>query len=78
MFRSSPPEMFSKKDVVQIGSELTGAQSCRSVIPEKSLCNFIEIKLMHGRIPKKSQHTRKTSLPRKTPLGDCSCMSKEF
>ena len=73
----------SSRDVLQerrctdlTGNELTEAQPCRSVISEKSLCNFLEIKPMHGRIPENPQLTRKTSLPRKTPLGDCSCMSK--
>ena len=46
MFSSSPPEVLSKKDAVQIRSKPTG----------------------ESRIP----------LPRRTPLGDCSCMSKEF
>ena len=78
MFRSSPPEVFSKNDAVQIQSKPTGEQARRSPISTKALCNFIEITLMHGCSLENPQHTRKTPLPRNTPLGDCSCMSKEF
>ena len=38
MFRSSPPEVFSKKGTVQIRSEPTGKQTHRSAIPTKPLC----------------------------------------
>ena len=76
MFRSSPPEVFSKKGTVQIRSEPTGKQTHRSAIPTKPLCNLIEITPMHGCAPENPHRTRKTPLPRRTPLGDCSCMSK--
>ena len=76
MFRSSLPEVFSNKDTVQIRSELTGEQTRRSAIPTKPLCKFIEITPTHGCAPKNPHRTRKTPLPRRTPLGDCSCMSK--
>ena len=52
MFRSSPPEVFSNKDTVQIRSEPTGEQTRRSTIPTKSLCNLIEITSMHGCAPR--------------------------
>ena len=52
MFRSSPPEVFSNKDTVQIRSEPTGEQTRRSVIPTKPLCNLIEITSMHGCAPR--------------------------
>ena len=29
-------------------------------------------------VPENPKYTRRTPLPRRTPLGDCSCMSKEF
>ena len=48
MFRSSPPEVFSNKDAVQIQSEPTGEQTCKSTILTKPLCDFIEITPMHG------------------------------
>ena len=76
MFRSSPPEVFSNKDPVQIRSEPAGEQTCRSAIPTKPLCNFIEITFMHEYAFENPHHTRKTLLPRRTPLGDCSCVSK--
>ena len=52
MFRSSPPEVFSNKDTVQIRSEPTGEQTRRSAIPTKPLCNLIEITSMHGCAPR--------------------------
>ena len=76
MFRSSPSEVFSNKDTVQIRSEPTGEQTRRSAIPTKPLCNFIEITPMHGCAPENPHHTRKTPLPNRTPLGDCPCISK--
>ena len=75
MSRRSPAEMFSNKDTVQIRSKPTGEQTRRSAILSKPLCNFIEITLMHECVPEHSHHTRKTPLPRRAPLGDCSCMS---
>ena len=47
MFRSSPPEVFSKKDAVQIRSKPTG---------EQPLSNFIEITPTHGCAPENSQY----------------------
>ena len=76
MFRSSPPEVFSYKDTLQIRSEPTGEQTRRSSISTKPLCNVIQTTLMQECAPENSHHTRKTPLPRKTPLGDCSCMTK--
>ena len=77
MFRSSPPEMFSKNDAVQIRN------------PQKK--NRAETRSQQGRFatllkshptdrcaPKNPQYTRRTPLPRRAPLGDCFCMSKEF
>ena len=51
MFRSSPPEVFSSKDTVQIRSEPTGKQTRRSAIRTKPLCNFTEITPMHRYAP---------------------------
>ena len=72
MFRDSPPEIFSKKETLQIGSKPTREQPRRSAISTKLLCNFIEITPMHGCTPEKAQHTHKTLLPRKILLGECS------
>ena len=47
MFKSSPPEVFSNKDTVQIQKESTGEQTRRSTIPTKPFFNFIEITPMH-------------------------------
>ena len=76
MFRSSPPEVFSKNDTVQIRREPTGEETRRSAIPTKPLCNFIEITPMHGCTSENPHHTCKTPLPNRTPLVDCSCISK--
>ena len=46
LFRSSLPEMFSKKDVLQAQNKPTGERLCRSMISIKSLCKFIEIKII--------------------------------
>ena len=78
MFRSSPPEVFSKKDALQTRSKPTAEQSRRSTISTKSLCNFIEITPTYGCAPKNPNYTRRIPLPRRTPLGGCSCMSKKF
>ena len=72
MFRSSSPEVFSKKGTVQIRSEPTGEKTRRGAILTKPLCNFIEITPMHECAPENPHHIRKTSLPKRTPLGDCS------
>ena len=76
MFRSSLPEVFSKKDALQTRSKPTAEQPRKSAISTKLLCNFIEIIPTHGCTPENSQHTRRTPLSRRTPLGDCFCMSK--
>ena len=61
MFRSSPSEVFSNKDTVQIRSEPTGEQTRRSAIPTKPLRNFIEITPMHGAPRKSTSHPQNTS-----------------
>ena len=72
VLRSSPPEVFSKKDAVQIRSKPTGEQPRESVISRKPYCNFIEITPTHRCVPENPQYTRRTPLPWRTPLGDCS------
>ena len=76
MLRSSPPEGFSKKDVLQVRSKPIGEQPRRSAILTKPFCNFIKITPTHGCTPDNPQHNRGAPLPRRTPLGDRSCMSK--
>ena len=75
MFRSSPPEVLSNKNTVQIRNEPTGEQTRRSAIPTKPLGNFIEITPMH-RCPPRIHIT-----PAKHPslgehLWDCAFISK--
>ena len=57
MFRSSPPEVFSKKDAVQILSKPTGEQPRRSAISTKPLCNFIEIAPTHRCVLENPKYT---------------------
>ena len=57
MFRSSPPEVFSKKDAAQIRSKPAGEQPRRSAISTKPLCNFIEITPTHRRAKVYPQNT---------------------
>ena len=47
LVRSSHPEVFLKKGVLNICSKFTGEYPCRSVIAIKLLCHFIEITLRH-------------------------------
>ena len=47
LFRSSPPEVFCKKDALQTRSKPTGEQQCRSAISTKLLCSFIKITHPH-------------------------------
>ena len=68
MFRSSPPEVFSKKNAAQIRSKPTGEQPRRSAISTKPLCNFIEITPTHRCAPENPKYTRRTSLLRRTQL----------
>ena len=51
MFRSSPPEVFFKKDALQTRSKPTAEQRRRSATRTKSLYNFIEITPTHGYTP---------------------------
>ena len=46
LFRSSHPEVFSRKGVLEICSKFTGEYPCRSVISMKLQSNFIEIILL--------------------------------
>ena len=46
--RSSSPEVFLWKGVLEISSKFTGYHPCRSVILLKLLSNFIEIVLQYG------------------------------
>ena len=66
MFRSNTPEVFSNKGTVQIRSEPTEEQTCRSAIPTKPLCNFTEITPMHGCAPRIHITPAKTSPQEKT------------
>ena len=78
VFRSSPPEVCSQKDTRQTRSKLAGKQLRRSAISRKLPKNFIEIKPLHGCASKNLQHTYRTPISRRIPLGHCFCMSKEF
>ena len=43
--RSSPPEVFLWKDVLEICSRFTGEHPCRRVISTKLISNFIEVNI---------------------------------
>ena len=47
VFRSSPPEVFLGKGVLEICSKFTGEHPCQSAISIKLQSNFIEITLWH-------------------------------
>ena len=78
MFTSSSPEVFSKKDALQTRSKPTRDQPRRGAMSTKLFCNFFEITPTHGCARKNPQHTRRAPFSRRTPLGDCFCMSKSF
>ena len=66
LFRSSCPEVFLEKGVLQIRSKFTEKHPCRSVISLKLLYNFIEIALRHGCSPVKLLHIFRTPFLRNT------------
>ena len=65
-YRSSRPEVYLGKGVLQICSKFTGKHPCRSVISIKLLCNFIEIALRHGCSPVNLLHIFGTPFPKST------------
>ena len=61
IYRSSPPEMFLRKDVLKICCKFTGEHPCQN--------NFIEIVLRHGCSPVNLQHIFRTPFPKNTSGG---------
>ena len=78
MFRTSPPEVFSKKGALQTKSKAIGEQPRRRAISTNPLCNFIKITSTYKCAPENPQHTCRILFSRRTPVGDCFSMSKEF
>ena len=66
MSRSSPPEVFLRKEVLKICNKFPGEHPCRSVISVKLQSNFFEIALRHGCSPVNLQHIFKTPFPKNT------------
>ena len=69
--RSSHPEVFLRKSVLETYRKFTGEHPCRSVISIKLvcnlLCNFIEILLRHdGCSPVNLQHIFRTTFSKNT------------
>ena len=66
--RSSPPEVFLGKGVLQICSKFTGKHPCQRVISIKFifLCVFIEITLPHGCSLVNLLHISRTSFYKNT------------
>ena len=58
--RSSHPEVFPGKSVLEICSKLTGEHSCRTAVSTKLQSNFIEIALRHGCSPVNLLHVFRT------------------
>ena len=75
--RSSPPEVFSGKNVLKICSTFTGEHPCWSVIPIKILCNFIEITLRHRRCPVNLLHIFRKTFHKKT-YGELLLFSERY
>ena len=68
--RSSPPEVFLYKSVLEICSKFTGEHPCWSLISIKLQSNFIEIRLRHGSSPVNLLHISKHLFLR-IPLEGC-------
>ena len=64
--RSSQPEVFLGKGVLQLCSKWTGKHPCRSAISIKLLCSFIEIIPLCGFSPVNLLHIFRTPFPRNT------------
>ena len=58
--------MFSKKDILKIGSKFTGEDPCRSAIQIKLQSNFIEITLRGGCSPVNLLRIFRTPFPKNT------------
>ena len=65
-FRSSHPEVFSRKGVLKICSKFTGEHSCRSAVSITLQSNFIDIALRHGCSPVNLLLFFRTPFPRNT------------
>ena len=66
IFRSSRPEVFLGKGVLEICSRFKGEHPCRSVISIKLQGNFIEITLRHWCSPVSLLHIFKTPITKIT------------
>ena len=66
VYRSSHPEVFLEKGVLNICSKFTGEHPCRSVISIKLLCSFIETILRHGCSPLILLHIFRTTFTKNT------------
>ena len=65
-FRSTPLEVFLRKDVLKICGKFTGGHPCRSTISIKLQSNFTEIALGHGCSPVNVMHIIRIPFPQNT------------
>ena len=65
-YRSSHPEVFLRKGVLEICSKFTGEHPCRGGISITLNGNFIEITLRHGCSPVNLQHIFRTTFLKNT------------
>ena len=73
--RSSRPEVFLRKGILNVCSKFTGEHPCRSVISIKLQSNFIEIALRHGFSPVNLLHLFRTPFLNNTyALDSCFCL----
>ena len=56
IYRSSLPELFLGKRILEICSKRTGEHPCRSAISMKLFSNFVKIKIRLGRCPVNLPH----------------------
>ena len=72
-FRSSPPEVFLGKGVLEKCSKFKGKHPSRSVISIKLQRNFIETALRHGCFPVNLVHIFRITFPKNTSGGLLMC-----
>ena len=67
IFRSSRPEMFLGKNILEICSKFTAEHLYQSAVSIKLFCNFIEITRRHGCSPVNLLHILRTPFRKNTP-----------
>ena len=65
-FKSSSPDVFLEKGILEVQSKFTGERLCRSAISINLFCHFIEIILRHGCSPLNLLHILRAPFSKNT------------